>query len=245
MSQNWKTVRVFISSTFRDMQNERNHLVRVVFPELKERCRKRRIQLVDVDLRWGVAEKEVQGGGALDICLDNIDSCRPYFLGLLGQRYGSIPLGHSHSITAQEIYHGVLHDNLPHQLIDLRPFAKGDLEGRKLDQEQVKCLTRCYQWNPEKSKYILKEEVTSEEVEVLRSIFYGYSIYQKDRSFFFFRSESLTRKLAGSKIDDYFESDECFKAKLAELRQEIVDAGLPHFEYENIEMFGQKVLETL
>jgi hypothetical protein len=37
MATTWRTVRVFISSTFRDMHSERNHLVRVVFPELKER----------------------------------------------------------------------------------------------------------------------------------------------------------------------------------------------------------------
>ena len=36
MSANWKTVRVFISSTFRDMQAERDHLVRFVFPKLRQ-----------------------------------------------------------------------------------------------------------------------------------------------------------------------------------------------------------------
>jgi nephrocystin-3 len=51
MSATWKTVRVFISSTFRDMHAERDHLVRVVFPELRERCAKRHLHLVDVDLR--------------------------------------------------------------------------------------------------------------------------------------------------------------------------------------------------
>lgn len=113
MAEKWRTVRVFISSTFRDMHAERDHLVRVVFPELKERCHKRHIQLIDVDLRWGVTEEQAEGGGALDICLDEIDSCRPYFLGLLGHRYGYIPPGHERSITAEEVYHGVLHNSLP------------------------------------------------------------------------------------------------------------------------------------
>jgi len=35
MSAIWKTVRVFISSTFRDMHAERDHLVQVVFPKLR------------------------------------------------------------------------------------------------------------------------------------------------------------------------------------------------------------------
>ena len=36
MPATWKTVRAFVSSTFRDMQAERDHLVRFVFPRLRE-----------------------------------------------------------------------------------------------------------------------------------------------------------------------------------------------------------------
>ena len=34
-----RTVRIFISSTFRDFSDERDLLVRKVFPELRRRCR--------------------------------------------------------------------------------------------------------------------------------------------------------------------------------------------------------------
>src|SRR5438034_76936 len=37
MASSWRTVRVFISSTFRDMHAERDHLVKVVFPSLRAR----------------------------------------------------------------------------------------------------------------------------------------------------------------------------------------------------------------
>ncbi|MCI0413723.1 DUF4062 domain-containing protein [bacterium] len=134
MATGWKTVRIFISSTFLDMHAERDHLVRFVFPELKERCRKIRVQLIDVDLRWGVTEEDANAGKALDICLDEIDTCRPYFLGLLGFRYGYIPTGHRHSITAQEIYHGVLHTDLPKQVPDLCKIIEGKLEGKEFFQ---------------------------------------------------------------------------------------------------------------
>ena len=56
------------------MHAERDHLVRFVFPELKERCRKRHIQLIDVDLRWGVTEADViqsSGYGVLDTAARN------------------------------------------------------------------------------------------------------------------------------------------------------------------------------
>ncbi|NLY02362.1 MAG: DUF4062 domain-containing protein [Rhodopirellula sp.] len=126
MSAAWKTIRVFISSTFRDMHAERDHLVRVVFPELREQCAKRHLHLVDVDLRWGVTEEDAQRGKALEICLREIEDCRPFFVGLLGERYGWIPPTYDipdeerfdslrnvepgHSITAMEIYQGVLNN---------------------------------------------------------------------------------------------------------------------------------------
>ncbi len=50
----WRPVKVFISSTFRDMYAERDHLIKVVFPALREKLGKYRVYLIDIDLRWGV-----------------------------------------------------------------------------------------------------------------------------------------------------------------------------------------------
>jgi nephrocystin-3 len=86
-----RVVRVFVSSTFRDMQRERDHLVKYIFPELKRRCRERQVELVEVDLRWGVTEEQAERGEILPVCLEEIDRCRPYFIGLLGERYGWVP----------------------------------------------------------------------------------------------------------------------------------------------------------
>ena len=47
-----KTVRIFVSSIFRDMHAERDYLIKVVFPELRERRAKRKLHHIDVDLRW-------------------------------------------------------------------------------------------------------------------------------------------------------------------------------------------------
>ena len=46
MTTIWKTVRIFISSTFRDMQAERDHLVRFVFPKLPRRSPREQGHLV-------------------------------------------------------------------------------------------------------------------------------------------------------------------------------------------------------
>ena len=81
MSFTWKTVRVFISSTFRDMLAERDHPVNRVFPALREWLRKYRIRLVDVDRRWGIRGGEPEKGRVLDLCLEGIGECRPFFVG--------------------------------------------------------------------------------------------------------------------------------------------------------------------
>lgn len=91
MAGTWKTVRVFISSTFRDMHAERDHLVKVVFPRLRQWCEQRRLHLIDIDLRWGVTKEDAETGKALEICLKEIDGSRPFFLCLLGNRYGWVP----------------------------------------------------------------------------------------------------------------------------------------------------------
>jgi tetratricopeptide (TPR) repeat protein len=123
LTRGWRSVRVFISSTFCDMQCERDHLVRVVFPELRQRMAGLNLHLVDIDLRWGVTEEEIEQGRLLDVVLEEVERARPFFVALLGERYGTVPSAipdttvlsrpwlsglAGHSITALEIAHGVL-----------------------------------------------------------------------------------------------------------------------------------------
>ena len=88
---NNRSIRIFLSSTFRDFDEERRLLVQEIFPALREHLRVRFVELVDVDLRWGIPAEEAEQGRVLSICLDEIDHCRPYFIGLLGERYGWVP----------------------------------------------------------------------------------------------------------------------------------------------------------
>lgn len=87
----WRDVRVFVSSTFMDMHGERDVLSRYVFPEIKAYCTKKHINFFYVDLRWGITEDESNNGCTVDVCLDEVDRCRPFFIGLLGERYGWVP----------------------------------------------------------------------------------------------------------------------------------------------------------
>jgi tetratricopeptide (TPR) repeat protein len=122
-----REIRVFISSTFRDMQAERDELVKFIFPELRKLCQQRGVTWTSVDLRWGITEEDANRVGVLSICLDEIRRCRPYFIGILGERYGWVPEEFEprvlemepwlhgladRSITELEILHGVLNDPL-------------------------------------------------------------------------------------------------------------------------------------
>ena len=127
MSEN-RVVRIFVSSTFRDFAAERDLLVRQVFSALRARLRDRFVELVDVDLRWGITAEQAERGEVLPICLAEIDRSRPYFVGLLGERYGWTPVPdaypadlleretwlHEHrggkSVTELEILHGVMNN---------------------------------------------------------------------------------------------------------------------------------------
>jgi tetratricopeptide (TPR) repeat protein len=122
-----REIRVFISSTFRDMMQERELLVKRVFPELRRICAQRFVTFTEVDLRWGITEEQAAEGEILPICLEEIRLSRPYFIGLLGERYGWIPqsvppsvivkepwlqehISHKTSITELEILHGALNN---------------------------------------------------------------------------------------------------------------------------------------
>jgi tetratricopeptide (TPR) repeat protein len=92
----WKSRPVFISSTFADMQAERDYLRTRVFPELEERLRTRRHYLEWVDLRVGIAtaserDEHVRELHVLKVCLDEVKRCRPFLIVLLGDRYGWVP----------------------------------------------------------------------------------------------------------------------------------------------------------
>ena len=126
----YRQIRVFLSSTFRDFMEERDLLVKQVFPSLRRRAEERGVEVVDVDLRWGVTQEESEQGKVIGICLAEIERCRPYFIGMLGERYGWTPgktdypdelfkkeqlrwirdhQGNA-SVTELEILHGVLND---------------------------------------------------------------------------------------------------------------------------------------
>jgi WD40 repeat protein len=97
MSSTGKTFRIFVSSTFSDLKEERNALQRYVFPRLRDLCMQSGCRFQAIDLRWGMSEEAGRDQQTMKICLEEIARCqettvRPNFIVLLGDRYGWCPL---------------------------------------------------------------------------------------------------------------------------------------------------------
>lgn len=92
-----RTFRVFISSTFEDLKEERNALQVETIPKLRELCLGLGARFQAIDLRWGVRDEAALDQRTMDICLREIEHCQmtgiqPNFVILLGDRYGWQPL---------------------------------------------------------------------------------------------------------------------------------------------------------
>ena len=85
-----RVARVFVSSTFRDMEDERKLLADTVFRRFRAKCKERNVEFVPIDLRWGITEKQSESGETLEICLREIDRSRPFFICFLGSAYGTL-----------------------------------------------------------------------------------------------------------------------------------------------------------
>eukprot|EP00466_Bigelowiella_natans_P009170 jgi/Bigna1/73124/fgenesh1_pg.22_\ len=96
------TIRPFLSSTFRDFNDERNLFFKNSCPKLEKICWSRGVQFVPLDLRWGVTKEESATGFVIKLCNEEIDRSRPYFVCSLGLDY------RDRSVTEIEIQHGAL-----------------------------------------------------------------------------------------------------------------------------------------
>ena len=83
-----RQIRIFLSSTFADMKEERAALIKT-FNILRLKANQRNVDLCVVDLRWGVTEEESRNGKTISVCLKEIERSYPFFIGLLGNHYGT------------------------------------------------------------------------------------------------------------------------------------------------------------
>ena len=88
-------ISIFVSSTFGDMQAERDVIRQRVLPRLKKLASIYGESVRMIDLRWGVNTTALSEKQAtwkiMDVCFEQIDKCDGKMICLIGNRYGWIP----------------------------------------------------------------------------------------------------------------------------------------------------------
>lgn len=139
---------IFVSSTFRDMHFERDVLCRRVAPKINRLLSPYNQSIRMLDLRWGVDTSELTEEEAservLSVCMNAIDSCKPYIIVLLGDRYGYIPDGSDISVTHMEILRGVINSTgRDHVYIYIREADYGsmpeDIKSTFVERDEDSC----------------------------------------------------------------------------------------------------------
>ena len=105
-------------------------MVQKVFPRIEAYCQQRGVSFFPVDLRWGITQEQAERGETVATCMREVEECQPYFIGLLGNRYGWIPPGAEISVTELEFESGVFSQgaDASRALIYLRSDGLSDLQ---------------------------------------------------------------------------------------------------------------------
>jgi len=224
----WENVHIFVSSTFNDMHAERDYLVKRVFPRLSAWCEERRLRLIDIDLRWGVSEADAtQNKRVVQVCLDRIDECRPFFLCFLGQRRGWVP-------TSDDV-----NNETKHRFPELTK-----------EREWSPKLTKIPNNNPnERYSYLGNNSVT--EMEILHAridplhnrSFFDKNGEKKDGSkvehaFFFLREPNYLKDLTHADLEDVYTNK-------SDRNPQLADIELNHWREEMIPATGRPVIHYI
>src|SRR5205814_1527799 len=86
-----------------------------------------RVELYDIDLRWGITEDEAKNDKVISLCLDQVDECRPFFLAFIGHRYGWVP-GQVPEETRRRFPFVTLYPGVRVTELELRPETAAEVD---------------------------------------------------------------------------------------------------------------------
>ena len=122
-------IRFFVSSTFVDMAAERDAINQQVLPAVRAYLHHYHgvAEVSTVDLRWGISTEELESESGmkkiLSVCMEEIDSCTPHMIILLGERYGSVPSRETISAFLKDAEEGV--------------FSQKELIGKSITEMEI------------------------------------------------------------------------------------------------------------
>ncbi len=254
--QEWKRIRIFVSSTFRDMHGERDLLNRYVLPELRRRARALHLDVQMVDLRWGVTTTDSdegedfmgashsllaasrKDGGISEVlaCLREAWKCQ-LFVGLLGERYGWKP-GFNLKLLEQEVERG---NGRAKELLEM---LKTGMSSQSLEELGSMSVTEI-----EMETVGLVEDCDEDVAEAA------------GKAFFFLRDgDRLTAQLNRTQASDFACGSDGDTSRLAKLKDKIRGSGMEVFDgypsryggviggkpvAAGLEEFGQRMVDVL
>ncbi|XP_072341070.1 tetratricopeptide repeat protein 41-like isoform X1 [Scyliorhinus torazame] len=217
-------IQVFLCSTPEDFQEERNFLENYIFPLLSEFCNTRRSCLKVLDVHWTSQEgrhHQSTDSHQLKVSLDIITKRSPFFICMLGQKYGEYCSPEAKCFPADGT----------------------DMEALSKVEKNIHIAARNgYSWilhNDYKDCSLL-------ELEIIEAALLNESGF----SFFYFRDSQYIddlllhvpqdeREMVASK---YKSMDHYEEQRVGELKEKIVDKGLPVEIFRTIEELGEAVL---
>jgi len=226
-----KGVRIFVSSTFKDMGAERELLVKNVFPRLHALCSSKHINFSFVDLRWGITKEMSEGGQAISACLDEVEYSYPFFISMLGERYG---------------WHlGVGDDELFQSSLDSaiisHPWVKSFQDRSVTELEIISGALRWVDWEERAVDYI--EQIVENQVFVKDEEWRMKR--EKVKAFFWLRHPAYIESVPSGQKTDYYVESFMAKEKIENLKTRINASGFPVSPYRVLRDFETSVYNTL
>lgn len=130
-----RELKLFISSTFLDMEYERDYLQKHVFDIIGAACAKRGINFIPLELRWGIDSSKGKEH-VLSTCLEQISESRPFFIGIIGDRYGST----YKELDGDSIANGKNNSTLPPHMSNQYPWLQKDIdENLSITEIEMNC----------------------------------------------------------------------------------------------------------
>uniref|UniRef100_A0A8C5K313 Tetratricopeptide repeat domain 41 n=1 Tax=Jaculus jaculus TaxID=51337 RepID=A0A8C5K313_JACJA len=223
-----KPIQPYICSTLDDFEEERDFLATTIFPRLNDSCIARGTCFKAVDLRWAAVKTQNSFPASLSrqysclnsqhlkLCLDNVDSCFPFFICLLGQTYGDFLPDHSPSLFSTAT--------------DLASLSKEE-------QNLYVAAKNGYPWVLETPNCSVTE------FEIMQAAFRKESQFQY---FYFRTGSSLLKTLSEvEKVKPPSGSlvNEEGKLKIGKLKAKIISKGLPVRFYKDLHELGELVFK--
>lgn len=215
-------LRVYVTSTPEDFDAERKFLSEIIFPQLKEMCLQRMSNFCPVDIRWKPGDSQVTSGHFLRFILDSISKCSPFFISLIGQRYG------------------------PYRALDSPKLSKNlkniSESTNWLDKNYLVAISAGYSWLMNDAH----QNCSIPELEVLQAAF----LCDNDYCHFYFRhSDHLDNKLLDATPREreelcaiYTVENDYADFRIRDLKQRILKRGLKVNYFKTLNELGSFVL---